>query len=156
MRNLDSWVQRAACSTPAVLESDKADNTPQSKCPRGLRSPDQFRTDELIGEIRKHRVLWSRSARRFHSPTVRDAAYRRVAIAMNRRFPELRPWCAEEVESHWRLLVQYEYACFVEHGPDGKSHSFTCRLSQMSFMRPELSSLINWYTFIPRIYYRQH
>ncbi|KAH7700478.1 nuclease HARBI1-like protein [Aphelenchoides avenae] len=53
---------------------------------RGIRASDQYRTEDLVGEVRKHRVLWSREAREFHSTAARSMAYKRVADAMNAAF----------------------------------------------------------------------
>lgn len=81
----------------------------------------------------------------------RRAAYKRVAEAMNRRFPDLRRWYPEEVDFHWRLLVQYQYACLHEHGHCGKPHSFTCRFESMSFVDAGLRVCDNFRTLLPRI-----
>lgn len=147
MRNLDSWVKRSWSSAPAVLQHERT----QRPCPRGLRAPDQYRTEELIEEIRKFRVLWNRDARGFYSPHSRFAAYKQVADKMNRRFPELRPWSAEEIDFHWRILVQYEFACLVEHRNGDKPHSFTCRFKLMSFMEAGLRACTDFRTFVPRL-----
>lgn len=152
MRNLDSWVKRPPCSAPAVL--DLADRPPPVKRRCVLRSREQFRVDELIEEVRKKRQLWCRAARGFYSPAARDDAYKRVAAALTSRFPQLPPWYEEEVESHWRCIIRSEFACMKEHGGNGKPHSFTCRLAQMSFLRAELIGCTNCETFVPRIYYR--
>lgn len=152
MRTLDSWLSRSVSSSaPDSLRTDAADEPPPARRPRGLRAPDQYRTNELIEEIRKNRVLWSRDARGFRSQTARTAAYKRVAAAMNRRFPDVRPWHAEEVQHHWRLLVQYQYACVSEHGQNGKPHSFTCRHDQMSFMNDALRAYNDWRSFVFRM-----
>lgn len=151
MRNLDSWIKRGGCSAPAVLQSNTAERLPSSeaaKHPRGFRSPGHYRTEELIEEVRMTRVPWCRADRGFYSPAARLSAYKRVADAMNRRFPELRPWHHVEVKQHFRVLAQYQYACLKEHGPGGKPHSSTCRLAQMSFMNADLLSITDWYTFI--------
>ncbi|KAH7701837.1 hypothetical protein AAVH_31026 [Aphelenchoides avenae] len=122
-----------------------------SKSPRGFRAPDHYRTEQLIEEVRKNRVLWCRAARGFYSTSARLAAYNRVADAMNRQFPDLRPWHGVEVQHHFRLLSQYQYACLTEHGPSGKPHCFTCRSDQMSFMNAELLPLTDWTKFIARL-----
>ncbi|KAH7712367.1 hypothetical protein AAVH_20276 [Aphelenchoides avenae] len=149
MRTLDSWVKRASCSAPARMQH--AERQPTSKRPRGLRAPEQYRTDKLIEEVRKNRVLWCRESRGFYSKAARGAAFKRVASAMNRRFPDLRPWHEDEVESHWFLLLSYRLACLREHGPNGKPHSFTCHLERMSFVDAGLRSCSDFQTFMPRL-----
>jgi hypothetical protein len=149
MRNLDSWLARTSSSAPELMQNDPTNRAPSPKRPRGLRAPSDFRTNELIDELREKRVLWCPEARGFYSSTARKAAYKSVADAMNRCFPELRPWHYEEVDGHWRLLCQYQYACLTEHGPNGKPHTFTCRFERMSFMDASLRACTNWRTFIP-------
>lgn len=151
MRSLDSWVKRMSCSAPAVVQTGPAHDKQSHKRPRGLRASDQYHTDDLVEEVRKHRVLWSRDTRGFHSTTARSAAYKRVANAMNRRFPNLRPWHSEEVRHHFRILVQYQYACLFEHGNGKKPYSITCRRDLMSFLDTELLSVVDWRTFVSRL-----
>lgn len=149
MRNLDSWVTRLASSAPAIVEHDHA--TTSNTRWRGFRSANHYRPEELIEEVRKNRVLWSRTARGFYTPTARRAAYKKVANAMSRRFPELNLWHHLEVQHHFRLLVQYHYAYLTEHGPDGKPHSFTCRSEHMSFMNYDLTNLVDCRTFMDHL-----
>ncbi|KAH7715307.1 hypothetical protein AAVH_17312 [Aphelenchoides avenae] len=152
MRTLDKWLKCTPYSAPAVMQAASSGNSPASKRSLGLRAPADYRTEQLIEEIRKNRVLWNRDARGFYSPTARGSAYKRVAVAMNRRFPEVRPWHFEEVQHHWRLLVQYQYACMLEHGPEDKPHSFTCRQEHMSWMNSVLISWgTDWRTFIAHL-----
>lgn len=155
MHSLDAWVKRASSSAPAASDSDSTDGKADIKRPRGLRAPDDYRTVELIEKVHKKQVLWNRSARGFYSPPARNEAHKQVARALNHRFPGLRVWCKEEVESNWRLLVQYEFACSREHGPSSeKPHSFSCRGVHMSFMRAQLAGCTDYQTVIPRIYFR--
>ncbi|KAH7713712.1 hypothetical protein AAVH_18946 [Aphelenchoides avenae] len=149
MRNLDGWVKRLSSSARAVLQNDGRSAAP--KCSRGLRAPGDYRTNELIEEVRNRRVLWCRDARAYKSSALRYGAYKRVAEALNRRFPEVRPWSAEEVDFHWRTLVQYQYACLKEHGAGEKPHSSTCRFEQMSFIDGYLSVCSDFRTIVPRM-----
>lgn len=150
MRNLDSWLSRASASAPVGMQHTAADRPPPTKRLRGLRSPGDYRTDDLIDEVRKNRVIWSRDAKGFYSPAARGKAFERVAEALNRRFPELRPWTDEEVERHWRLLLYYHLACLREHGPGGKSHSFSCHSDRLSFMNDGMRACSDFTTFVPR------
>lgn len=157
MGPLDKWLKSASASAPAEL--DHANRPPPSKRRRvTLRSAGQFRTDELIEAVRKNRVLWSREARGFYSPAARDAAYKRVAASLNRLFPDLPPWNKEEVESHWRLIVQTQFACLQEHGKKGAATHCRfpqwCRFDKVSFLNGGLSACSDWQTFIPRFYFR--
>lgn len=73
-------------SAPAVVQTGHAHDKHSFKRSRGIRASDQYRTEDLVGEVRKHRVLWSREAREFHSTAARSMAYKRVADAMNAAF----------------------------------------------------------------------
>ncbi|KAH7716836.1 hypothetical protein AAVH_15723 [Aphelenchoides avenae] len=150
MNTLDNWVKRSSASAPEVVHADSATaSTPTKRRRSYLRSNPNFRTEEMIEEVHKVRVLWSREARGFHSKAVRHAAYKRVAATMNRRFPELPPWDAFEVNHHWRLLVQQQLACFTLHdGPNAKPHSTFCRHKQMSWMNDSLQGITDWHKFI--------
>lgn len=54
MRTLDKWLKCTPYSAPAVMQAASSGNSPASKRSLGLRAPADYRTEQLIEEIRKN------------------------------------------------------------------------------------------------------